>query len=52
MEDREGKKSHGPRKPSLRALIMQAEKAGKNVASITTPDGASRCGSENPSPPR
>ena len=39
MEDREGKKSRGPRKPSLRALIEQAEKAGKNVASITTPDG-------------
>jgi hypothetical protein len=39
MEDRGEKKSRGPRKPSLRALIMQAEKAGKNVASITTPDG-------------
>ena len=39
MEDREGKKSHGPRKPSLRALIMQAEKAGKNVKEITTADG-------------
>jgi hypothetical protein len=35
MEDRGGKKSRGPRKPSLRTLIEQAEKAGKNVASIT-----------------
>jgi hypothetical protein len=39
MEDRKRKKSRGPRKPTLRALIMQAEKAGKNVASITMPDG-------------
>jgi hypothetical protein len=49
MEDREGKKSRGPRKPSLRALIMQAEKAGKNVASITTPDGVTlRFGESQP----
>ena len=49
MEDREGKKSRGPRKPSLRALIMQAEKAGKNVASITTSDGVTlRFGESQP----
>jgi hypothetical protein len=27
------------RKPSIRTLIKQAEKAGKPVTSITTPDG-------------
>lgn len=27
------------RKPSIRTMILQAEKAGKSVASITTPDG-------------
>ena len=49
MEDRGEKKSRGPRKPSLRALIMQAEKAGKNVASITTPDGVTlRFGESQP----
>jgi hypothetical protein len=48
MEDREGKKSHGPRKP-LRALIMQAEKAGKNVSSIIMPDGVTlRFGESQP----
>ena len=35
----EQKKSRGPRKPSLRALIKQAEKAGKKVASVTTAEG-------------
>ena len=28
-----------PRKPSIRKLVEQAEKAGKTVTSITTPDG-------------
>jgi hypothetical protein len=28
-----------PRKPSLRKLIAQAEKAGKTVSGLTTPDG-------------
>jgi hypothetical protein len=28
-----------PRAPSIRKLVEQAEKAGKNVTSITTPDG-------------
>ena len=52
MEDRGEKKSRGPRKPSLRALIMQAEKAGKNVASITTPDGVMlRFGEPRPTEP-
>jgi hypothetical protein len=32
-------KRRGQRKPRLRTLIADAEKAGKNVASITTPDG-------------
>jgi NAD(P)H-hydrate repair Nnr-like enzyme with NAD(P)H-hydrate epimerase domain len=34
-----GKKPRRPRKSSIRAMIAQAEKAGKNVASITTPEG-------------
>jgi NAD(P)H-hydrate repair Nnr-like enzyme with NAD(P)H-hydrate epimerase domain len=34
-----GKKPPRPRKPSIRAMIAQAEKSGKNVASITTPEG-------------
>jgi hypothetical protein len=33
------KKTPKPRKPSIRKLVEQAEKAGKNVTSITTPDG-------------
>src|SRR5262249_47883089 len=28
-----------PRRPSIRKLVEQAEKAGKTVTSITTPDG-------------
>jgi hypothetical protein len=32
-------KPHRKRKPSLRALIAQAEKAGKPVTSVTTPEG-------------
>jgi hypothetical protein len=45
-------KSRGPRKPSLRTLIEQAEKAGKNVASITTPDGVTlRFGESEPTEP-
>ena len=52
MEDRGAKKSRGPRKPSLRTLIVQAEKAGKNVASITTPDGVTlRFGESEPTEP-
>jgi hypothetical protein len=52
MEERGGKKSRGPRKPSLRTLIVQAEKAGKNVASITTPDGVTlRFGECEPTEP-
>lgn len=34
-----GKKPRRQRKPSIRGMIAQAEKSGKNVASITMPDG-------------
>ena len=52
MEDRGGKKSRGPRKPGLRTLIEQAEKAGKKVASITMPDGVTlRFGESEPIEP-
>ena len=45
-------KSRGPRKPSLRTLIEQAEKAGKKVASITMPDGVTlRFGESEPTEP-
>ena len=52
MEDRGKKKSRGPRKPGLRTLIEQAEKAGKKVASITMPDGVTlRFGESEPTEP-
>jgi hypothetical protein len=35
----EKKKPRCPRKPSIATLIKRAEKAGKTVTSITTPDG-------------
>jgi hypothetical protein len=33
------RKPHKPRRPSISKMIAQAEKAGKPVTSITTPDG-------------
>jgi len=33
------RKSRKPRKPSIRKLVEQAERTGKIVTSITTPDG-------------
>jgi hypothetical protein len=52
-KDRGGKKSRSPRRPSLHTLITQAEKAGKNVASITTTsDGVTlRFGESEPTEP-
>jgi hypothetical protein len=35
----EQKKPRRQRKPSIRTIIKQAEKTGKSVTSITTPDG-------------
>jgi hypothetical protein len=38
-EARKAAKPRTPRKPSVSKLIAQAEKAGKPVSSVTTPDG-------------
>ena len=39
------------RKPSIGKMIAAAERGGKNVTSITTPDGTSRCISARARPP-
>jgi hypothetical protein len=43
------KRVRKPRRPSIGRMIAQAEKAGKNVASITTPDGTTLTFGQAPS---